>query len=48
MLEAQNASPTKRLAEAKEVGDFLKVLGFAEDPIQTFNKCMFVFVFALG
>ncbi|KAH7028427.1 hypothetical protein B0J12DRAFT_789803 [Macrophomina phaseolina] len=36
-LKAQDASRTKRLAEAREAGDFLKALGFADDPIQCFN-----------
>lgn len=38
---AQDAIRIKRLAEAREAGERLKVLGLADDPIKEFNKCMF-------
>lgn len=40
-LEAPAAIGTKCLAEAREAGDLLKLLGFAHCPIEEFNNCMF-------
>lgn len=45
-LKSQDASPTKRLAEAKKAGNLLIALWFAKDPIQHFNECTFFLSFS--
>jgi hypothetical protein len=37
-LKAQDA---KQLTEARDAGTLTKVIGFAVNPIQCFNECMF-------